>query len=134
MSVDELQALIVELKAEGLKGRPLIRALADRTNSTFTELRELLRQIPDYKRYNGTLNGIILAEKKKGTAQNNNPPTDYVDNDYMEHLTPVWNQLQELNQQEKEASQHLKAIQQKKRNMIATLKQFLEYAEGGEEP
>lgn len=144
MTIDDLQKMIDGVKADGFKGNGLIRELASRSNLTFEELREQLKQLPDYKRYCYQINNIITQQRKKekklslktekaeaetkverkATAKKS-PVT--AESDYMEHLTPVWNQIQELNRQEK-------AIQQKKRNLIATLKQFLEYAESGEEP
>lgn len=136
MNIDDLQKMIDGVKADGFKGNGLIRELASRSNLTFEELREQLKQLPDYKRYRGKINAVITYQRQKestllqhtkreATAKKKVPVT--AESDYMEHLTPVWNQIQELNRQEK-------AIQQKKRNLIATLKQFLEYAESGEEP
>lgn len=136
MTIDDLQKMIDGVKADGFKGNGLIRELASRSNLTFEELREQLKQLPDYKCYRGKINAVITYQRQKEStllqhakreakAKEKAPVT--AESDYMEHLTPVWNQIQELNRQEK-------AIQQKKRNLIATLKQFLEYAESGEEP
>lgn len=146
MNIDDLQKAIDELKAEGFKGNYLIRELADRANLTFEELREELHHLPDYKRYSQQINSVIVQQRKKeeklllkAKEENTSEKVSATaESDYMEYLTPVWKILKDMDAQEqtikKEAEEQLGRIQQKKHNLIATLKQFLEYAENGEKP
>lgn len=98
MNIDDLQKMIDGVKADGFKGNGLIRELASRSNLTFEELREQLKQLPDYKRYRGKINAVITYQRQKestllqhakreATAKKKVPVT--AESDYMEHLTPV---------------------------------------------
>lgn len=137
MNIADLQTLLESAKADGFKGRKLIREMANRTNLDFEELRKQMRSLPDYSRYNADLNGIILNERRKRkNNQEDSPelPPDYAESGYMEHLTPIWNEVKELNEKEKSAQKNLDMLKQKRKNLVATLKNFLTFAESGKNP
>jgi len=128
MEILEFRAKVQELETKGLQKSKLFYELCKECNLTAEELKDHLKQLPNFGDYSVDFYAFLSRSRKKQNPQwgakgdvpcKEKKPKDYAPNDYMKQIGIIREHLEELNAR-------IATLEQEKRNLMATIRQILD--------